>query len=244
MKPGLPLIATLAIATFTVAGCATPTPPPSYDYSAFRAETPRSILVLPTLNNTLNVDAPDYFLSTLSAPFAERGYYVFPAHMVKSTLEESGLADPGPLYEADTTRLGELFGCDMALYVAINRWDSQYVVLVTQTTVEFEYQLRSCQTNETMWTHTEAMTYSPQASSSGNPLADLVAQAVVAAMEKAAPNYMPLARQANLYAVNRGGRGLPAGPYLPESYLADIEAFSSATDAPPAPKPDEAIALN
>jgi hypothetical protein len=226
------ILAALAVSALTLTACAAPTPPPSYDYSAFRAEAPRSILVLPALNNTLNVDAPEYFLSTLSAPFAERGYYVFPAHMVKSTLEESGLADTGLLYEADTMRLGELFGCDMALYVAINRWDSQYIVISTQTTVEFEYQLRSCATNETMWTHTEVMTYSPQASSSGNPMADLLAQAIVSALEKAAPNYMPLARQANLFAVNRRGQGLPSGPYLPEAYQQDMVAFPSAGEKP------------
>ncbi|WP_417468994.1 DUF799 domain-containing protein [Maricaulis sp.] len=232
MSNRLNILAALAVSVLTVTACAAPLPPPSYDYSAFRAEAPRSVLVLPAHNNTLNVDAPEYFLSTLSAPFAERGYYVFPAHMVKSTLEESGLSDTGLLYEAETSRLGELFGCDMALYVAINRWDSQYVVLATQTTVEFEYQLRSCESNQTMWRHTEVMTYSPQASSSGNPMADLLAQAIVAAVEKAAPNYMPLARQANLFAVNRRGQGLPSGPYLPELYQQDTEAFPSTTDAP------------
>lgn len=210
--------------------CATGTPARPYDYSAFRAEAPTSILVLPAHNNTLNVNAPDYFLSTLSMPVAERGYYVFPANMVKRTLEENGLADTGLLYGSDSTRLGDLFDCDAALYVSINRWDSQYVVLATQTTVEFEYSIRSCQTGQQMWHNTQRMTYSPQASSSGNPLADLVAQAVVAAIEKAVPNYMPLARQANVGALWRAGQGIPAGPYLPSVYGGDTAAFPTATE--------------
>jgi hypothetical protein len=43
--------------------------------------------------------------------------------------------------------------------------------------------------------------------------AGLIAQAVVAAMTKAAANYMPFARQANALAIYTKGQGLPAGPY-------------------------------
>jgi hypothetical protein len=54
--------------------------------------------------------------------------------------------------------------------------------------------------------------YSPQANNGGG-LAGLIANAVVAALAKAAPNYMPLAHQANNQAINVKGTGLPAGPY-------------------------------
>jgi hypothetical protein len=69
------------------------------------------------------------------------------------------------------------------------------------------------------------MVYSPQANSSGNPIADLIAQAVVAALEKGAPNYMPLTVQANALAAGAPGRGLPAGPYLPAQYLKDKTVY-------------------
>lgn len=219
--------AALASAALLAAACTT-SGPKAYEYTAFRNEAPTSILVLPAHNNTTNVNAPDYFLSTLSMPIGDRGYYVFPAHMVKRTLEENGLSDTGLVYNADTRRLGDLFGCDAAIYVSIDRWESQYVVLATSTNVEFAYEVRSCRTGETLWAHNEAMSYSPQADSTGNVWADLLAAAVVAAVEKAAPNYMPLARQANTLAFYRQGRGLPAGPYLPELHNADLETFPDA----------------
>ncbi|MFW6413557.1 MAG: DUF799 domain-containing protein [Oceanicaulis sp.] len=217
--------AATAVSALGLAACATTTAPETYDYTGFRTEAPASVLVLPAHNNTLNVNAPDYFLSTLSRPIGERGYYVFPAHMVKRTLEDNGLADTGMLYGADTRRLGGLFGCDTALYVSIERWESQYAVIATSTNVSFDYELRSCESGETLWSHTEAMSYSPQADSTGNVWADLLAQAVVSAIEKAAPNYMPLARQANSFALYRNGRGIPAGPYLPELYNLDADLF-------------------
>lgn len=194
--------------------CVTIAPPIAKDYSAFNAEEPRSILVVPALNNTVNVQAPDFFVSTISRPFSERGYYVFPAYMIKRVLEADGLADAGLVHGVDARRLESLFGCDSVLFVTIEKWQSQYVVLATQTTVEFNYTLKSCKTGELLWDDIQTMVYSPQADSSGNPLADLIAQAIVAAIEKGAPNYIPLTMQANAAAAGTPGRGLPAGPYL------------------------------
>lgn len=206
----------LALSAMSAALCAcvTVTPPPAKDYSAFKAEGPRSILVVPALNNTVNVQAPDFFVSTISRPFSERGYYVFPAYMIKRVLEADGLADAGLVHGVDARRLEGLFGCDSVLFVTIEKWQSQYVVLATQTTVEFTYTLKSCKTGAVLWNDTQTMVYSPQANSSGNPLADLIAQAIVAAIEKGAPNYIPLTMQANAAAAGTPGRGIPAGPYL------------------------------
>jgi len=197
-----------------VTACATGPAPKSY--AAMRSENPRGILVVPALNSTVNVDAADYFVSTISRPVAERGYYVFPAHMVKRLLDDEGLSDAGLVHQADASRFAPLFGCDAVMFVEISRWESQYIVITTSTNVEFHYTLKSCITGATLWSDTQAMSYSPQASSSGNPLVDLIAQAVVAAIEKAKPNYIPLTQQANLLATHTIGQGLPAGPYSPQ----------------------------
>jgi hypothetical protein len=216
-------IAASFVLGFGLAGCVTIAPK---DYSAFRAEDPHSILVVPVLNNSISVEAPEFFLSTVSRPFAERGYYVFPANMVKSVLEQNGLSDAALVHNADPRRLETLFGCNTVLFITIQKWESQYVVIATNTTVEFDYVLRSCRTGATIWADKKTMTYSPQANAnSGNPLADLVAQAIVSAIEKAAPNYMPLTQQANLLAATTAGQGIPAGPYLGTEYRNDSKQF-------------------
>ena len=158
---------------------AAPTP---RDYSAFRTESPRSILVVPALNNTVSVEAAENFLSTVSSPFAERGYYVFPAYMVKSLLEQDGLSDAGLVHAADARRLDRLFGCDAVLYITIEKWETQYAIITSSTNVEFNYALKSCKTGAELWTSHQAMSYSPSQSNSGNPMADLIAQAIVAAI--------------------------------------------------------------
>ena len=54
------------------------------------------------------------------------------------------------------------------------------------------------------------MVYQPQNNNNGG-LAGLIADAIVAAIAKAAPNYVPLAQQANSMAIYTKGTGLPAG---------------------------------
>ncbi len=222
MKRAINLISVIGFMSIVLAGCATPTPS---DYSLFRSEAPRSILVLPALNNTSEVTAADWFLSTVTAPVAERGYYVFPANMVRGALNDSGLSDAGLVHKVDARRLQPLFGCDSALFIDISKWNSQYLVIRTNTDVALEYELRSCKTNAVLWKNKQELTYSPQASGSG--LGALIAQAIVSAIEKAAPSYMPLARQANLAAALTPGHGLPAGPYRPSEIGRDANIFPS-----------------
>jgi hypothetical protein len=185
--------------------------PKKYDYANFRTEAPRSILVVPVTNKSVDVNAPDYFLATIATPLAERGYYVFPVNMVKSVLSDDGLSDANLVHAGDPRRLGELFGADAVMYISIERWDAKYLVLSTSVTVELNYVMKSTHTGEELWSNHQRVVYQPQGSSSG--IAGLIANAIVAAMAKAAPNYMPLAHQANNGAINVKGTGLPAGPY-------------------------------
>jgi len=213
----------LSLSVLLLAGCAASVP--RKDYTKFRAEDPKSILIVPVVNRSVDVDAPDYFLSTSTLRAAERGYYIFPVNLVKHLLEDDGLSDADLVHSADPTRVAELFGADTVAYIAIKRWDARYAVLSTTVTVEFEYCIKSGRTGETLWEHSETMVYTPsQQQASGNPIADLVAQLITAVIVKAKPNYVPLARQANLNATVREGQGLPAGPYH-EKYKKDMDKF-------------------
>jgi hypothetical protein len=185
--------------------------PKRYDYAHFRTEAPRSILIVPVTNKSVDVNAPDYFLATIATPLAERGYYVFPVNMVKSVLSDDGLSDANLVHAGDPRRLGELFGADAIMYISIERWDARYAVLSTAVTVELTYTMKSAHTGQELWSNHQHVVYQPRANGGG--IAGLVANAIVAAMAKAAPNYMPLAHQANNGAINIKGTGIPAGPY-------------------------------
>ena len=186
--------------------------PVKKDLSAFVASAPRSILVVPTVNKSLDVDAPNYVLSTLPVPLAEKGYYVFPVNTTKYVLEQEGYYEGDRIHQLPPATLAQLFDADAILYVTINRWDAQYVIFSTQVTVEFDYRIVSRDGTE-IWKENKRMVYAPQNNSSGgSPLAGLIAAAVSAAITRAAPNYLPLTQQAN-YQVFYGPRAFPDGPY-------------------------------
>lgn len=187
------------------------------DYTKFNAEIPRSILIVPVINKSVDVTASDYFLATISKPVAERGYYVYPVNLVKRVLEDDGLADANLVHSANPKRLGALFGSDTILYITIDDWTAKYAVFSTSVHVAFKYSLKSGKTGEELWSAQESMVYTPQSSSTGNPIADLLSAAITAGVAKAAPNYIPLAQQANGNAVFRVNQGLPIGPYAIKS---------------------------
>jgi hypothetical protein len=194
------------------------------DYTAFHAQAPHSILVVPVVNESVDVSAPDFFLSTISRPIAERGYYVFPVNLTKKVMADDGLSDANMVHSNDPTVLGKMFGADAIMYIRIKHWESKYVVLKTTTTVELDYSLKSGTTGEELWKNHEVLNYSPQVNSSGGLIGVLISAAVAAAIEKAKPDYIPLARQADFYAVGVYGTGLPAGPY-DKAYGTDTAAF-------------------
>lgn len=201
----------LGAALAALVGCAAP-PTQKKDLSAFQAAAPRSILVVPAVNKSLDVDAANYLLSTLTVPLAEKGFYVFPVNTAKFVLEQEGFYEGEQIHNQTPQSLASLFGADSVLYVTIKRWDAQYAVLAATVTVEFEYRIVGKDGAE-IWQAVQKMQYSPQATNTGHPLGNLIAAAINAAVTRAAPNYMPLAQQANQLVFVSGPSALPDGPY-------------------------------
>src|SRR3546814_16170835 len=72
----------------TLGACATaPTP---YDYSAFKQSRPKTLLVLPALNHSPEVNAGVRVMSRMSYPLADAGYYVLPVTLVTGPFLQHG----------------------------------------------------------------------------------------------------------------------------------------------------------
>jgi len=201
----------LCLLVVVLSGCASA--PAKKDLSAFNAAAPRSILVVPAINKSLDVDAPNYLLSTLTVRLAEKGFYVFPVNTAKFVLEQEGYYEGEQIHRQPPETLAKLFGADAVLYVTINRWDAQYAILAATVTVEFDYRMVGKDGTE-IWQAKQRMQYSPQNNNSGgSPLALLIAAAINAAITRAAPNYLPLTQQANRQVFVLGPNAIPNGPY-------------------------------
>ena len=191
-----------------LAGCANR---PAANYDALHTENPRSILVIQPVNLSTEVTAPTTYLTTISMPLAEKGYYVFPINLVKQMMDEDGLSDSDMVHNGDPTRLGEMFGADAILYVRLVHWEAKYMLISTTLTVEMEAELKSAKTGQSLWKNNAHVDYSPQAQSGGG-LPGLIVKAVSAALTKATPDYTLVADMANTQVLNEKERGLLDGP--------------------------------
>jgi hypothetical protein len=201
----------LSVGLLSLTGCVTQ--PTKVDQSALLAAAPRSILVVPTINRSLDVDAPNYVLAALPIPIAEKGYYVFPVNTTKFVLEQEGFYEGERIHQQPPESLAKLFGSDAILYVAIKQWDAKFAVFTTIVTVDFDYRLVSKNGVE-LWRENKRMQYQPQNNNNApTPMAALLTAVINAAVARAAPNYMPLTQQANQEVFVNGPNALPNGPY-------------------------------
>ncbi len=133
------------------AGCANTSVKKPYDYTEFKQNQPKSIVVLPPLNNSPDVRATYGFLSTVTYPLAEDGYYVFPVALVDQMFKENGLTQPADMQQAPIKKVAEIFGADAALYIAIEKYGAIYTVLNSAVIVTASAKLIDLKTGVTIW---------------------------------------------------------------------------------------------
>jgi hypothetical protein len=200
------------LAPLFAGACATPEP---YDYSLYHQHMPRSVLVLPPLDNTLEVEATYAYLSTVTEPLAERGYYVFPVAVVDRMLRDNGLSGPAEMHGAPIDRLREVFGADAVLYVTLQDWGTSYRVLDSATEVSVEAHLVDLHTGTEIWSgsHTAVVSSS---SGSGDVIGMLVGAVVNQIASSVSDPSLDVARDCNNVLFCNTHSGLLLGPHHPE----------------------------
>ncbi len=156
------------------ASCVTAEP---CDYSAYLEHMPRSILVLPPANDSVEVDAPYSWLSAASRPLAERGYYVLPVAVVDAVMKANGVTVPAEMHAVPIEKLREVFGADAVLYPKIVRWGTEYQVLNSSTTVGVTATLVDARTGMLLWSGSH--TAVENSSDGQNSLAAMLVTALV-----------------------------------------------------------------
>lgn len=138
-----------ALAMISVLGaCATTAP---YDYTAFRQSRPRSLLVLPPVNDSKEVQATNGVMATVTAPLAEAGYYVLPVSMVDETFRQNGLHTPNDIAEVSAAKLHQIFGADAAVYIRVKDYGTRYLVLGSETRVTVEGRIVDLRSGALLW---------------------------------------------------------------------------------------------
>lgn len=212
------LIAGLVISSITFTGCAV-TQAPNKDITAYKAHMPKSILVLPPVNDSPDVKATYSYWPTVIAPVAEAGYYVFPISVVDNMFKENGVTNGSDAQSIAPQKLKEIFGADAALYIRIKEYGSKYQVIQSVATVSADAKLVDLKTGDVIWTGEKKLS---QSSSDGN--SGLLGAVVGALVEQISSNFndraYPIASMVNAQLFTptpySPGTGLLYGPRSPQ----------------------------
>ena len=162
--------------TILATGCATVQP---YDYSAYKRNHPRSILVLPPVNNSPDVNATYSMFSQLTYPLAESGYYIFPAALVDETFKQNGLSTPADIHAVAPAKLQQIFGADAALYVTITNYGTSYTIINSAAVVAANAKLVDLKTGNLLWQGAATASSDEGQSNTGGGLAGLLITAII-----------------------------------------------------------------
>jgi hypothetical protein len=208
---GIERLVAAATLCLVLVGCAAPK---AYDYTNFHARQPRSILVLPPLNNSTSIEGTYSYLSTVSQPLAELGYYVYPVAVVDQYLKENGMPTAGEMHQVSLAKVLEVVGADAVLYTTLEQYGSKFQLISTVATVQVKASLIDTRSQTVLWEGT-ALAQSGSGGS-GNILGDIVAAAITQAINSKTDAAHGVCRVANAQLFYTAKHGIPFGPYSPK----------------------------
>jgi hypothetical protein len=211
------LLRLLAVgAAASLAACATK-PVNNIDYTAFRASRPKSILVLPPVNNSPEVNASAAVLAQATLPLAESGYYVLPVALVAETFKENGLTTATDIHEVSLAKLHQIFGADAVLYITVQRYGATYTVLNSAVVVTAEAKLVDINSGTLLWTGTASANNADNNNNQGGIVGLLVAAVVKQIINSVSDTSFPVAGIASRRLLSAGQpNGLLFGPRSPK----------------------------
>ncbi len=150
-----------------------------YDYSAFKAARPSTLLVMPPLNDSPDIKATPSVWSHATRPLAEAGYYVLPVTLVDETLKQNGVQTAGDAAKISYTKLREVFAADAAVYIKVLQYGTSYKVVDSETRVHVQGRVIDLRNGQELWAGDAFASSAEQSSQNQGGLVGLLVTAIV-----------------------------------------------------------------
>ena len=175
-------------------------------------EKPITLLVMPPINNSTNVEAKDLLYTSISRPLIEAGYYVFSPLLAMDILKAESAYDAELFFESSLEAFNSYFGADAVVFSVIDKWAKKGLGIETK----IRYVIKSAYTNEILFDRSCDLYLDLSVNSTSSygllgALVDLAASAI----NTAVTNHIVAARKANYFILG----DIPRGQYNPDHML-------------------------
>lgn len=190
-------------------------------YAKMYEEKPITLLVMPPINNSTNVEAKDLLYTSISRPLAEAGYYVISPLLAMDILKAESAYDSEMFFDAPLTSFQNYFGADAVVFSVIDTWAKKGMGIETK----IRYVIKSAYTNEILFDRSCDLFLDLSIDSGASGLLGALVDLAASAINTAATDHIMAARKANYYIL----RDIPRGKYSPE-YMLDKETIAEPKD--------------
>lgn len=190
-------------------------------YAKIYEEKPITLLVMPPINNSANVEAKDLLYTSISRPLVEAGYYVISPLLAMDVLKAESAYDAEMFFDVSLSTFQNYFGVDAVVFSVIDTWTKKGLGIETK----IRYVIKSAHTNETLFDRSCDLYLDLSVNSGSNGLLGALVDLAASAINTAATDHIVAARKANYYIL----RDIPRGKYSPE-YMQDKEVAAEKKD--------------
>ena len=190
-------------------------------YAKMYEEKPVTLLVMPTINNSANVEAKDLLYTSISRPLVEAGYYVISPLLAMDVLKAESAYDAEMFFDSSLSTFQDYFGVDAVVFSVIDTWTKKGLGIETK----IRYVIKSAHTNETLFDRSCDLYLDLSVNSGSNGLLGALVDLAVSAINTAVTDHIIAARKVN-YDIFRD---IPRGKYSPE-YMQDKEVIAEKKD--------------
>lgn len=184
-------------------------------------EKPVTLLVMPPINNSANVEAKDLLYTSISRPLVEAGYYVISPLLAMDVLKAESAYDSENFFNAPLTAFNNFFGADAVVFSIIDSWAKKGLGIQTK----IRYVIKSTSTNEVLFDRSCDLYLDLSLNTKSNSALGALIDLAASAINTAATDHIVAARKANYFIL----RDIPRGKYSPD-YMLDKNVIAEQKD--------------
>ena len=190
-------------------------------YSKMYEEKPVTLLVMPPINNSTNVEAKDLLYTSISRPLVEAGYYVISPLLAMDIFKAESGYDAEIFFDAPLNIFNNYFGADAVVFSVIDSWTKNGMGIQTK----IRYVIKSAYTNEILFDRSCDLYLDLSVNSGTGGLLGALVDLTASLITTAATDHIVAARKANYFIM----RDIPRGKYSPE-YMLDKDVIAEPKD--------------